>query len=266
MFRPIFLAVWMTTISCVVATAAPKWTAPGLVKSLREADRVVERADIPPAAFVSGGAGLTGRKQEVIDGLNHSALCAEPHTVSIAVVSITDSPDGGAQIVGTWSRDSKGRVFYSPGELTAIADWKRQWDMNHATYADRLVRYNERRRSNGATDLEDPARGRELEIRNFNAQRDNALAGAHTAAKERERIYTQVRIELNCPAELAAKIDRPKLLRARQVPALIHPRACDLDLPDPAVSVPPVISRIRADLVDIDTAVLKKEAAKKAGD
>jgi hypothetical protein len=194
----------------------------------------------------------------VIAGLAQSSLCAEPYSVAMTVTSFLDQDDASVLVIGIWTRDSRNRVFYTQSELTELDCWNREWEINQDEYLKALARYNNIPRTEDRDPSEDPAKHREMAVREFNARRDAELAPIHERAKARENIYSPVRFEVTAPRDLAVKFDRPKMLNARQVYLLVQPQSCDIALPSPEVSVPPIVSVVRASSLEVDAAILKK--------
>jgi hypothetical protein len=274
MFRRVFSLFLWSTISCGVVHAAPNWKAPQIAKALKEADAIVEKAQLPVAAFPEAVTNpqytidqrdteaARRRRDEVIAGLSHSSLCAQPYSVAMVVTSFVDQEDGSVQIIGSWTREPKGRVFYTPPELIKLDEWKRDWEENERQYLEALKRYNNIPRTAKRDPANDPARSRQTAVAEFNARRDRALLPIQDRARQREKVYSQVRLEVTVAADLAARLDRPKMLKARQVYVLVHPQTCDLALPAAELTVPPVISTIRGTATEIDAAMLKAGSSK----
>ncbi len=264
---------------------------PSLVPSLREADRVVERAKLPPEAFLDGSGNLNAsdgtrrtagnaavdgavkRKAEVTDGLKHAALMAEPHNHSITVTAINDLDGGAAMVIGSWERDAKGVTFYNAQEREQLAGWARRLDEDEAQYRSHVETWNKCVATKNldnccvATDYSgrcgqylraDPARDRNLDIERLAADRDVALRPINEAAHGRAERYSRIRFELHCAPELAAKLDRVAILRRSRVSIVLQVEDVDLGLAAPDIPVPAVITLIRGQLIDVDRQELLK--------
>lgn len=253
-------------------------TRPGLGKSLREADRVVERAKLPPEAFLESFDKLgpshgklptvdqgmldraIKRKNEVIDGLKHSALMAEPHNHSITVTAINDLDGGAAMVIGSWERDTKGMTFYNAQEREQLAAWERRLNEDERAYQNAVERWNGCMAENDHYHFcgDDPARNRQLNLDRLNANREVELRPINEAANERAERYIRIRFELHCAPELAAKLDRVAILRKSHVPIVLQIEDVDLGLAAPDIPVPAVITLIRGQLIDVDRQALLK--------
>jgi hypothetical protein len=258
---------------------------PSLVPSLREADRVVERAKLPPEAFLDGSGNLNAsdgtrrtagnaavggavkRKEEVTDGLKHSALMADPHNHSITVTAINDLDGGAAMVIGSWERDAKGMTFYNAQEREQLAGWARRLDEDEAQYRNRVEDWNRCMAEHNSIPYharvqhycgDDPARNRQLDIDRLTANRDVELRPINEAARGRAERYTRVRFELHCAPELAARLDRVAILRKSRVSIVLQVEDVDLGLAAPDIPVPAVITLIRGQLIDVDPQSLLK--------
>ena len=213
----------MLAILCGSVVAAPPWKAPAILPSMRDVDGQLKRVNLRPDDAKEA--------QEIVASVKKSKLFNEAHTISIRKHKINENPDGSLQIEGTWERKSEGMQFYTPVESDRIKAWDiKRKKFDHA-YQERVENWNHAQQDadedghHGHTDGhhedlhhaphgDDPARHRSVEVKQFDADREKDLRPIEEAARERRRQYSEVRIKLTCPTDLASKIDCPRFLKS----------------------------------------------------
>lgn len=247
----------LSCLMCSACLAGAHWKAPGLAKSLREADKVVEREQ-ERQKKVAGFFGESrpfnkgGEFNDILELVKKCNLFTQTQQARIHPLMITDNSDGISTLLATWSRDTKGKNFHTKEELSQIADWERRIRESRKSYERRKAWHR------NSQIVDDPAKDRNSEMQRLTANRAKALEPVFERAAKRAERYTIVKLELRISAAQAATLDREVLRSTAIVPALFLPTDCDLDIVDPDLDWPAFISSIRADLVEIDPSVLRK--------